>query len=66
MQKSKVFSSDLKDENEDECLKEKRREFQITDPIYRKVLFPRVCFGHILRTRKIRVSEAQRGERKGE
>ena len=29
-----VFSSDLKEESEDESLTERGREFQITDPMY--------------------------------
>ena len=37
-----VFSFDVKEESEDECLTERGREFQITGPIYWKDLFPRV------------------------
>ena len=29
-----VFSFDLKEESEDECLTERGREFQITGPVY--------------------------------
>ena len=29
-----VFSFDLKEESEDECLTERSREFQITGPMY--------------------------------
>ena len=35
-QKSWVFSFDLKEESEDECLTERGSEFQSTGPMYRK------------------------------
>ena len=37
-----VFSFDLKEEIEDECLTERGREFQITRPMYLKDISPRV------------------------
>ena len=33
-EKRRVFSFDLKEESEDECLTERGREFQISDPMY--------------------------------
>ena len=62
MQKRWVFSFDLKEESEDECLPEGGSEFQSTGPMYwtPRVLLP------ILGTRKMRVSAAERREREGE
>ena len=59
------FSFDLKEKSDVACLTEKGREFQITGPIYCKDLSSRVLL-HTLGTRKIRVSEPERRERKGE
>ena len=51
-----VFSSDVKEDSEKECLTERGREFQITGPMFEKDLTPRVPMP-ILGTRKIRVFE---------
>ena len=52
------FNFDLNEENEQECLAGKEREFQRTGPMYWKYLYPRV-FPPNLGTTKIRVSEAE-------
>ena len=53
-----LFSFDLKEESEDECLTERGSEFQSTGPMYWKDLSPRVLLP-ILGTRKMRVSAAE-------
>ena len=64
-EKRSVFSFDLKEESEDECLTERGIEFQITGPMYGQALSPKVLLS-ILGTRNFRVSEAERREREGE
>ena len=60
-----VFLFDLKEESDVACLTEKGREFQMTGPMYRKDLSPKILL-HTLGTLKIRVYETERREREGE
>ena len=57
-----VFTFDLKEESEEECLTEIGREFQMTGPTYWKDLSCSVLWP-ILGTQKIRIFEAERRER---
>ena len=61
-EKRRVFSFDLREQSENECLTERGREFHITGPM-RWIFPPTSRLLDILGTRKMRVSEAERRER---